>query len=293
MTTAPSGFTGCVRRPPARAGFSLVEMVIVLVLAGVVSTAAIGMFSTQNRVNAAMTALGESQENARSAVQVAAAELRSASGGSVMTARGDRLVVRIPIVIGIVCSESQGNQRGVYFPMDGRVIDFRRDVTAYDALSRSGAWSPHMTPHNGDAFRGSASRSLCIAAGNGTAGVDADYATMMRLGGAWVGIGTAVRLMREVTYAFETSALTAESRAFTTAVAGRKVELALGFSPRSRFEYQLLGESTWRTSVTGSNLSRIRTIRLRADVEGTGSSGMTTSHANFAIVRDVPLRNAQ
>ena len=62
----------------SRSGFSLVEMVIVLVLAGIVSTAAISMFSTQNRLNAAMTALGESQENARSAVQVAAAEIRAA-----------------------------------------------------------------------------------------------------------------------------------------------------------------------------------------------------------------------
>ena len=86
-----------------RGGFSLVEMIVVLVLAGIVSTAAITMFSTQNRLNATMTALGESQENARSAVQLAAGELRSASGGAVATARADRVVLRMPIVIGVIC----------------------------------------------------------------------------------------------------------------------------------------------------------------------------------------------
>jgi len=270
-----------------RGGFSLVEMVIVLVLAGLVSTAAISMFSTQNQLNAAMTALGESQENARSAVQLAATELRSASGGSVVTARSDRLVLRMPIMMGIICGEVNASTKAVYFPMDGRVIDLRRDVDGYAFRSAFGDWSTNYRVHAADAFRGS-SRQVCVTAGNGAPGTDADYATL-RVGGT---IGNAVMLYREITYYFAASALDASRRAFYRGRAGEFIELAQGFSSSTRFEYQLANGS-WTATPRSADLRDIQAIRLLAEVVAEGSSGSATEDATFSLVREIQLRNTQ
>lgn len=276
-----------------RRGFSLVEMIIVLVLAGIVSTAAFGMFTTQNRMNAQMTALGESQENARSAVQLAAGELRSASGGSLVTARPDRLVVRVPIVVGMVCGVVNNSSSAVYFPLNGAPSpDFRTEVDAFDVRSLYGDWSAQMKPRASDRFQGQASRQYCINAGNGTAGTDADYATM-RVGGASVGPGSAVRLFREISYYFSTSALDPTRRAFYRAAQRQQIELAQGFSDRTRFEYQLQGETAWRATVPNNRLRDVSAVRLVAEVVGEGTSGSSMANATFSLSREIQLRNSE
>ena len=274
-----------------RSGFSLVEMVIVLVLAGIVSTAAFTMFTTQNQLNAQMTALGESQENARSAVQVAATELRSASGGAIVTARGDRLVVRVPLVVGVVCASLPGNSSAVFFPLNGRVIDFR-EVDWYDVRSIYGDWSPHMEPRPSDRFNGRASRQPCVDAGTGDAGTDSDYATM-RAGGSSVAAGSAVRLYREITYLFATSTLDTTRRAFYRLEGEDEVELAQGFSNATRFEYMVAGDGVWRTTLTNAQLPGVSAIRLYAQVTGEGSVGSASGSATFALTREIQLRGGR
>ena len=272
----------------SRSGFSLVEMVIVLVLAGIVSTAAISMFSTQNRLNAAMTALGESQENARSAVQVAAAEIRAASGGSVIRARSDRLVVRVPVVVGIVCALGSGNSTHMYFPLNGRTIDMRDDVDGIGVRTAEGDWD-YSRLRGSDGFRGNASRQPCRDAGAGDIGEDSDYATLRRQS---LDVGSAVMLYREVEYAFGPSALDESQRAFSRTRDGAKVELAQGFDTTSRFEYRLDGDTIWQSAVY-SSLESIDAVRVIADVRGRGTSGMASGSASFALTREIMLRNAR
>ena len=275
----------------ARSGFSLVEMVIVLVLAGIISTAAVTMFSTQNHLNAHMTALGESQENARSAVTLAATELRSASGGSIVSARGDVLVVRVPIIVGIVCASLHGHGSAVYFPLDGAPLDVQTGVDAFDVRSIFGDWSVDMEPRPSDRFSGG-SRQPCIDAGTGSVGTDSDYATM-RIGGAAVDVGSPVRLYREISYFFTTSTLDSSRRGFFRYAQGQAVELAQGFSAGTRFEYRLEGDTAWIATVPRNDLDRITAVRLLAEVVGEGASGSATGSATFALSREIQLRNSE
>ena len=270
-----------------RRGFSLVEMVIVLVLAGIVSTAAITMFSTQNRLNAAMTALGESQENARSAVQLAAAELRSATGGSVVSATATQLAVRIPIVIGVICAVQPGNNTHVYFPMDVSAMNMRRDADGKAHLSQNGEW--HWRNLGGaDGYRPT-SRQACIANGAGQVGTDENYA-MVR---ATDPVGSPIMLYREVVYSFAPSSLDDTRRAFYRTRGSERVELAQGFSSTSQFEYRLLSDTVWRSSVANGQVGDIASIRLNVAVEGEGSSGSATADAHFSLQREIQLRGAR
>ena len=271
-----------------RRGFSLVEMVIVLVLAGIVSTAAITMFSTQNRLNAQMTALGESQENARSAVMLAASELHGAAGGSVVAATGASLSIRLPIVIGIVCGRQNGPFRSVYFPLGGRALD-ADEVDGYAVGDASGRWVAGGEFRNPNQFN-PASRQFCIDAGGGAAGVDSDFARMRVVGSG--DIGTPIMLYREVTYYLAPSALDTSRRGFFRAAGGQAIELAHGFSDDSHFEFQLQ-DTTWLTSVRRADLALIQAVRLVVEVAGESRSGQTSGTASFELVREVQLRNVQ
>jgi prepilin-type N-terminal cleavage/methylation domain-containing protein len=272
----------------SRRGFSLVEMIIVLVLAGIVSTAAFSMFTTQNRLNAAMTALGESQESARSAVQVAASELRSASSGSVISASSDRLVVRVPIVVGVICGEGASNHVGVYFPMDGRVIDLRTEADGKMLLNANVGWQRRSFAGT-DGFLGASSRQICADAGNGTAGDDGDYATLLGRDP----VGTPIMIYRDVTYSFATSALDPSRRGFFRTAHREEVELAQGFSSRTGLEYMVSNDGVWRTSVANNRLDDISAVRVLAEVSGVASSGSSTGNATFSLVREIQLRNAE
>lgn len=270
-----------------RRGFSLVELVIVLVLAGIVSTAAITMFITQNKLNAQMTALGESQENARSAVLLAASELHGAANGSVIDATASSITLRLPLVLGIVCGQQNPQFKDVYLPLNG--VSLRdADVDGYAVLGDDGRWSNFARIPNGNLNRGGSGRTRCIATGGGAAGTDSDYSTL-RVDG---GIGTPVMLYRDVTYYFAASALDASRRGFFRATGGQAVELAHGFSDDSHFEYQLAG-ATWDSTVRRGDLDAIEAVRIAVEVTGQASSGSASGSARFGLVRDVQLRNVR
>lgn len=270
-----------------RRGFSLVEMVLVLVLAGIVSTAAVTMFATQNKLNAQMTALGESQESARSAVLLAASELHGAASGSVTDASESSLTLRLPIVVGIVCGWQNPQFKDVYLPLDGVALS-DADVDGYAVLSEAGQWDNFSRIPNGNLNRGGSGRLRCIAEGGGAAGVDTDYSTL-RVDGD---IGTPVMLYRDVTYYLAPSALNSTRRGFFRATGGQAIELAHGFTDASHFEYQL-ADTTWLTSVRTNELSAIEAVRLVVEVEGETRSGPASGSATFELVREVQLRNVR
>lgn len=268
-------------------GFSLVEMVIVLVLAGLVSTAAMTMFTTQNRLNAQMTALGESQENARSAVLLAASELHAATADAVIEAEEDRLTLRLPIVVGIVCGEQNPQFKDIYFPMNGASLD-DADIDGYAVREDDGTWDDRGRIPGGNLTRGGSGRRRCTENGGGLPGSDTDYATL-RVGN---GLGTPVMLYHEVSYFFAPSALDSSRRGFFRSADGQSIELAHGFTDDSRFEFQL-GDSLWHSSLRTSEVGDVEAIRLLVDVHGEGGTGSSRASATFSLVREVQLRNVR
>lgn len=265
-----------------RSGFSLVEMVIVLALAGVVSVAAINMFASQNRVNAVMTELGESQENARSAVEVAARDLHGASGGIGM-ARPNRLLARIPVTMGVICAAPSPGSRAAYFPRRSSDLVFARDVDGIGYRNATGMW---ITGYRTDAggFNGRASRQPCLDAGRGAAGSDAEYATLIVDGD----VGDLVMLYQEVGYRFGTSSLDPDSRALIRQRGRTQVELAHGFSRWSRFEYWIDDQNRWTPYVGGSWRRDITRVRFIAMLEGAVDG---TTAPVFEVTREIFLVN--
>ena len=264
-----------------RRGFSLVEMVIVLVLAGIVSTAAISMLSTQNRLNEQMAALGESQENARSAVEIASSEIRSAAG-DLVTAHARDLAFAIPVAIGVVCATAPGFVH-VYLPLEGDTIDLRRSVDR-KAFWDGTAWNP-VVISGADRF-GNNSYVACTADGDTVGRIPGDYASLR--GNAPV--GTPVALFRYVSYHFAESALNPGEIALVRRATADSVELATGFSGEARFEYQVVGDTAWLGYLSGRTGGEVGAVRIVAAVAGVANA---RASAPFTLVRDVRMRNAR
>ncbi len=89
-----------------RAGFSLVELLIVVVLGAVVMSAVYQTLAVQERTSRQLNAVITTQQTMRTAVQVLAAELRqsSANGGDIAMASTDSIRFRVLEKVGFVCT---------------------------------------------------------------------------------------------------------------------------------------------------------------------------------------------
>ena len=81
---------------PDRKGFTLVELLVVLLLATITTTSAMAVFINSNRVHLAQTAQIQLQQTARAGTDVLSAELREVSngGGDIMAIGPDSISIR-------------------------------------------------------------------------------------------------------------------------------------------------------------------------------------------------------
>lgn len=94
-----------------RGGFTLVELIIVVLLGSLVLLAALQVLVTNERTYSAQTATISAQQSTRMALEVLFDELREASarGGDVLAISSDSIRLRLMRKYGIVCATSFGN----------------------------------------------------------------------------------------------------------------------------------------------------------------------------------------
>jgi prepilin-type N-terminal cleavage/methylation domain-containing protein len=95
--------SGAVRLPRGGSGFTLVEMVIAMVLAGVVGTLVFQLLNSQGRFAEIQGAREEVQQNARAALDVLSSELRAAPQGGLRMAEATAVRIRVPYAWGVLC----------------------------------------------------------------------------------------------------------------------------------------------------------------------------------------------
>lgn len=283
--------TTTIRRstPSTRAGFSLLEMVIVLVLAGVIGSSAMTLFSTHNRLNSVMTTAGQSQENARSAADALASDLRPVARGAIVQATSTQLIVRAPLAVGVVCDRS-GSYTTLYFALDGASLSTGQ-IDGFASRDSTGRWS--YTAMSGSDImsqkQSGSGQSACTANGGGTSGSASDYMTFNTGYSISFSVGQLVMFYTQRIYRFSTSTIDPATRGLFRGRSGSMVELAQDFASSAQFQYHMYDVPGWHNALSGGYMDKIDRVRILANV--VGDPRTTGSAAVFSLVREIPLRN--
>lgn len=251
----------------ARAGFTLVEASIALTLTAVVVILVSTVFLVQNQYYALQLERSAAQDNARAVTEMIASEVRSVMAGGVVLAQNKRLVIRSPMVLGVVCGQMSGSHVAVQ--VDGGTANITTDDVAGVALrdSVTGSWT-YQDADWGDMHQSSHTPAAsCAGNGADTVGAYADFLTFKRFKqyfGTLPPVGSIVMFYRAVEYKYTTSAMDPTTTAlYRGPYGGTLVEFATGMDSTAAFTYRT-GGSTYATSVTGGSLSLIDAIHIEA-----------------------------
>lgn len=261
-------------------GFTLVEILITVVVAGILGGALMSLVVGQQRFYARSDNEVLAQQNIRAAVDLMAAELRMAAPDDIVTATADSVTIRFDLVRGVVCGGGSGSTH----------------VYAYDSVSNANLTSgiigtAYSEPYDStfvyaDGFTGTitgsnpASETLCQTNGAPTT----EPSSAFRLVSGWTTTpprGSLVRWYGTLTYAFASSATDAGAQAIWR----NGQELVTPFETGARFWYVMENGSV-QGSVSGASLADIREIRMGATATGQGPF-----QARRDVVYDIPLRN--
>ena len=278
----------------ARAGFSLPEALIALTISSVLVLLVGTVFLVQNDFFSHVLLRTQVQENARAMTEVVASEIRSMGGGGVLVADSANLVIRAPLVTGIVCGAIDSDV-AVYLP-EGTSSFTTSEVAGFGSLGSSGTWVYHdrtwstLTAGTGDP------KATCFANGADTVGASSSFLRLQNvdddLGVSVASLrGSTILLFRKTAFELDDSALVPGGRALYRGLqGGTMTELTTGLSGDAHFEYWT--GSSWSKSVSGAtNLNAITRIRLTAESEGRGETSRQASY-EFGWTIDIPLANA-
>lgn len=139
---------GAARR---RAGFTLVELMIALVIAGILTTVVYRLVQSQSRFVAVQSAREEAQQNARGALDILAGELRTLNPDGLIRAEAQALEFMLPRAWGVVCANTAAGaanastQLDVVFPdlpADAFAMGGTTGVLVDTASGDSARWAP-------------------------------------------------------------------------------------------------------------------------------------------------------
>jgi hypothetical protein len=234
------------------------------------------------------------QENARAMTEVVASEIRSMGGGGVLVADSAQLVIRAPLVTGIVCGAIDSDV-AVYLP-EGTANFATAEVGGFGSLGAAGTWAYHDRTWSALTVAGGDPKGACHANGADTVGASTSFLRLQNVDddlGVTVAAlhGTTLLLFRKTAFELDDSALVPGGRALYRGLqGGAMTELTTGLSSDAHFEYWT--GSSWTKSVSGAtDLNAITRIRLTAESEGRGETSRQATY-EFGWTVDIPLANA-
>lgn len=281
--------------PPA-GGFTLVEAIVALTLSSVLVLLVGTTFLVQNRYYARQLALTTAQDNARMVTEMVASELRSLTDSAVVLAQNQRLVIRSPMVMGVVCSQGSGNK--VNFQMRGGAAGLTTsEVTGFGIRTSTGRWEYYDISSWGQIENpGGSPAADCAANGADTVGIRDEFVRLQKIknyAGYLPANGTVMMIYRTVEYKIQTSTMDPTTLGLYRGIYGETlVELATGLDSTAGFQYRT-GGSTYASSVSGAAaLGTIDAIRINARAKTRPQAGLGAD-VTYGWGVNVHLRNGR
>ncbi len=266
----------------ARAGYSLVELMVVVVVAALIGGALMRIMTSQSQFLSTQEGRAGARSVSRTATNVMLSELRMVEATQGVVAAAPKSVsLRVPFGMGVVCGSSGGSTVLSLMPIDSVTIA-EGGYAGYAWRNSAGSYT-YVT--SGTSLSQSGNASTCVT----TAQIDT-----IPGGRVWTvtpdvpaGAGTPVLLYRNITYTFKSSVLEPGYvglwREITSA--GISEELVAPFDTSAAFGFFVDGSATALSSPPA--LNTIRGLELRVTALNRRDPGAAADPAE-----QTPLRTA-
>lgn len=292
-------FVGRVNRPRSGgirdAGFTLVEMLVALVVAGVLAAAVLTLLLRQDSFYGQNDDTIYAEQTLRGTAELVASELRMASPGTsgvdtdFLLASPDTVEVRSDVSRAVVCGNNGGSTiyMYVYDESTSANLPGTRGTAVSAPDSSAFQYDPTFDPTVSKAVNSSSLSYTTCVANNGGVPQSADLGRYRSVD--WSGStlpvpvkGSVVRIYGILSYGFAPSSFSTG-----TALWRNDQELVAPFASGAKFEY-VMQDGSVQTSVTSTSFPSIRRIRIDAQAIGSGSNRYDVSRS---LTFDIPLRN--
>lgn len=274
----------------ARRGFSLAELLVALVIAGIIGIALTRLVINQARFVSGQDGMMRARSSARAALNVLNYELRMVSAGGVTAATIDSIDVRVPYAFGIACGYTSGLTALSVLPPDSATwVATAATTSGYAYQAMAGTWT-----FADGAARTSGSTALCYSASpkvniwTSPSGI----AWGVYVAGTGAPVGSTVYLYQKVRYAFAPSTQLPGRRALwrTTLANNVREELVVPFDTSAHFNF-LTTDMRTPTAVVPSVLDSILGIRLLLNAQSEDTPSGRSIPLLFRLTSDIIFKN--
>ncbi len=263
----------------ARAGFTLVETTVALLLSSLVVVMVAGTFLAQNRSYQVQLGVTDAHHNARAVTELLSSEFRLIMEDGVVLAERDEITVRTPIVLAVVCW-TDGVVVGVHTEGGEAAIEtHEEEVAGFCVMDNVGGWDYYDVDWTtiDDGSSSSVVAGSCYANGADTVGARAEFHSLRSLGDyhpTVPAVGEVILLFGETKYKFQTSVLDPSTVGlFRQVSGGALVEFATGMDSTAQFQYRT-GASGYWDNVPGASLGDIDVVRIGSEVKEPAPPGI-------------------
>jgi prepilin-type N-terminal cleavage/methylation domain-containing protein len=254
-----------------RAGFTLVEVIIALVITGVLGAAITSVFITQTTFYDRQEKVGSARGVSRGAMNLLTSELRMVERDSgVVEATANRLVLRVPFAMGVACGGTGTALSMRYLPTDDIVLNAM-------SVSATNVYSGHAWRGTDGRYRYTDSNTTTPMLGGVTADAVCTASGVRQIPGggtltlvtpsvAAVPIGAPVLLYQRVVYEFKNSAAVPGRRGLyrTTQRNNDEQELVAPFTNGARFNFYI-NDATAAASAPPTQLGQLTGVEIVLD----------------------------
>ena len=276
-----------------RAGFTLIETIIALLLSSLVVILVSGTFVVQSQYYSSQKLLVGVHDNARVATERIAAEIRSTMQDGFVVAGRRTLTIRSPIVLGVICNR-QGTQQGDIHTEGGETAFNGADVAGIAVRDAgTGVWDYQTATWSYIDDNNAAAAADCAANGADTSWATSEFHRVQQLGNLFTPApieGDVIMLFRETTFRIQASVLdTMTLGLFRQVAGGTAVEFATGMDTTAQFQYRT-GAATYADTVTSGAIGNIDAVRIVADARLPARSGVLED-ITFGWAVNVTVKN--
>ncbi len=267
-----------------RRGFSLIELLIVVVLLGIVGIGITRLLESQMRFFQRSTGGRDARAVTRNAVNFLRAEMRNIEPRGITAATTTSIAVRLPYRLGVYCSASTGT----FVPIDSLI-----NATAvyagyaYRDTASAGVWT-YVTSSTAPV---AGLAAACTAASPGMSTITGGSVLTLTPAVAAV-TGAPLELFQTVTYSIGASTLVSGRTALWRTVAGGSAEeIAVPISSSSVLRFYVSGGTASQGTVPGA-LSTISGIEFVMTAESERNSPGTNAPETSPARVSIFFRNA-